>query len=318
MKKFISSFLLCFALLEVYGQVNLVPNPSFEEILNCPDAFENSCKNWLTFKGSPDHIHPCNPSAVGGLGNIKQPNSGIAYSGLINYGITNPNSGREIMGVELLSPLIIGEKYYITFFTSLAYVPQLYNIATNNIGVLFTTQYYYDPFMEVSNPNYSHLNESSIISNYESWIKISGTFIADSSYTHMMIGNFYDDINTDTLNLPSIGPRAYYCIDDVCVTSDSIYNENWIGLTTIIEEIDKFNINYYPNPASEKINLKSDLPIDYIEFYNYLGVKEMSINGGFQNQLEVYIDLLKNGYYFLKIYFPNDQHKIIQLVISKT
>ncbi|MEI6852755.1 MAG: T9SS type A sorting domain-containing protein, partial [Bacteroidota bacterium] len=49
---------------------------------------------------------------------------------------------------------------------------------------------------------------------------------------------------------------TYYYIDDVCLTSDSLYNENWTGLSEIKHETK--NILIYPNPADNYISIWLD------------------------------------------------------------
>lgn len=78
----------------------------------------------------------------------------------------------------------------------------------------------------VGNPfpinNQSLFHSDSILTDTVNWIKLSTSFIADSAYQYLIIGNFYDDNNTDTLSVNNIGNVGYYYIDDVCLTTDSI------------------------------------------------------------------------------------------------
>lgn len=225
------------AIIKAQEGMNLVPNPSFEDTIQCPQFYgdvDDSCEYWRSFKGSPDYIHGCNPAIEADLVESLQPQSADAYVGFLTYGITTPDFLREQVGVELTSPLIIGETYYVSFFVAMAYTPHQLNIATNNLGALFTTYSFYDLMLDISNLNFSHINESSIISEND-WVKISGSFVADSAYTYLIIGNFYDDIQTDTLNLSFTvaQQRTYFGVDDICVTTDSLYNELWQGIVSV-------------------------------------------------------------------------------------
>jgi hypothetical protein len=299
---------------------NLVPNPSFEDTFFCPQFYSeigNACEHWLVFKESPDYMHTCNPILSNDLTNGKLPHTGEAFAGFLTYGITTPNILREQIGIQLASPLVIGEKYFVSFFVSLAYVSSIANIATNNVGALFTTYPYYDPMLEIPNINFSHINETSIISD-TIWVKISGAFIADSSYTHMVIGNFYDDIFTDTLNLPYTvaQQRAYYCVDDVCVTTDSLYNEMWTGVvTTVKKSIDNINhVICYPNPANDVFNIKSDDVIRSIELYNCLGNRVLFIDHINSHLRTITVNQYTSGYYFLKVNTLN-KNQFIKITI---
>jgi|SRR5690554_461796 len=312
-------FIAASATLTAQEGVNLVPNPSFEDTLKCPQFYgdiDAACEYWSIFKGTPDYMHNCNPTIEAGLVGSKQPHTGEAYAGFLTYGITTPDFLREQLGVQLTSPLIIGETYFVSFFVSMAYYPHQLNIATNNIGALFTTYSYYDLMLEIPNPNFTHINESSIISDTD-WVKISGSFVADSAYTYMVIGNFYDDMYTDTLNLPFTvaQQRAYYCVDDVCVTSDSLYNEMWQGVVSVQEKIDNIGIFCYPNPSNNFLNIKSDFPISSIELFNYLGQSMLSMNNLNEQLLTIPINQYAAGYYILKVN-SSHQTQFIKIVIN--
>lgn len=297
---------------------NLVPNPSFEDTIQCPQFYGDidvACEYWTSFKGTPDYMHNCNLTiAIDELD--KEAHTGKAYAGFLTYGITTPDFLREQLGVQLTSPLIIGETYYVSFFVSMAYTANQLNIATNNIGALFTTYSFYDLMLEIPNLNFAHINESSIISD-TNWVKISGSFIADSAYTYMVIGNFYDDMYTDTLNLPFTiaQQRAYYCVDDVCVTSDSLYNEMWQGVVSVQERINETGIVCYPNPTHNSINIKSDVLVRSIELFNYLGQSVLSINNLNEQLLAIPVNQYTAGYYILKVN-SSHQTQFIKIVIN--
>ncbi len=315
MKKFISSFLLCFALLEVHGQVNLVPNPSFEDTLECIGPFDLTVKYWQSFKESPDYCSfYCTPDMISSLGE-KEPNTGNAYTGFISYNIGNPPNIREFLGVELISPLIIGQKYFVSYYLSVGYTPNAgYNLAINNIGALFTTNSYYN----LANPNFAHLKASQIVSDTENWVKISGSFIADSTYNYLMIGNFFDDIYTDTLELPSsVQPhRSYSLVDDVCVTSDSLYNEHWSGLTTQTIITNKNTLKCYPNPTDNFFNIKSDQLVSSIQIFNNIGQKVYNSENIFEKLIILDLSQFKKGYYLLKLKQLDNQTILTNLIIK--
>lgn len=57
-----------------------------------------------------------------------------------------------------------------------------------------------------------------IITDRVNWVTVVDTFVADSAYTNLIVGNFQNDANTDTLRLSgTAGPVAYYYIDSVSV-----------------------------------------------------------------------------------------------------
>lgn len=214
------------------AQVNLVKNPSFDDYVYCPFGViqVDACVDWMNFGMSPDYFHAC---ATNGM-NV--PNSGFGYQyahsgpgmcGLITYIDPNFSSNyRETIGSSLISQTQVGVKYYLSFHVNFSNFHPLNAIASNNIGIKLSTV----PFDSASPPpltNYSHLRLSSIMTDSANWLKVSGSLIADSNYQYIMIGNFYEDEFTDTINLANFTQQAYYYIDDVCVSVDSNYNDTW-------------------------------------------------------------------------------------------
>src|SRR5690606_36281690 len=91
----------------INAKQNLVPNPSFEDTLQCPNnGFINNSQGWEPYSSSPDYYNGCvNPTFYG----YSVPNnftgtqiaaSGQAYAGAICYieQETNYSLNREILG----------------------------------------------------------------------------------------------------------------------------------------------------------------------------------------------------------------------------
>jgi len=84
------------ACLRLFAQ-NLVPNPSFEEYVNCPNDYGESfeLRNWFIAISNPDYFHACDgyndtcgvPINVWGF---QQPASGDGYIGMITYSNAPP------------------------------------------------------------------------------------------------------------------------------------------------------------------------------------------------------------------------------------
>lgn len=185
----ISLFILFFS---SFSQ-NLVPNPSFEDTVACPTTYGQIDKAvaWSSYNPSPDYFHCCsgNPNNFG-FG-FQYAHTGKAHGGGVQFNGWSSNN-REILGSQLIEPLIIGQNYYISFWVNLG---DWSSCAINNVGILFIKDLYYP----ITPKNISHLYSSQIISDTVNWIKISGSFIPDSSYKYILIGNFFDDENTDTM-----------------------------------------------------------------------------------------------------------------------
>lgn len=86
-----------------------------------------------------------------------------------------------------------------------------------------------------------------------------GAFVSDSLYSHIYIGNFFDDTNVSKTQIkPAAIDQAYYFIDDVCVSTDSIFTANYIF--TNIHDQDRNNLfSVYPNPINDKLILENPL-----------------------------------------------------------
>jgi hypothetical protein len=157
------------------------------------------------------------------------------------------------MGMALSSPLQAGEKYYVSFFLNLAGT-QWYRLGTNKVGVRFSSTSY-----SLSSPvpisNFAHVYSTSAVTDTSNWVQVFGSFTADSSYAYLSLGNFFDDANTDTAKLGSFNFTNYYYIDDVCVSTDSLYTLDWWTGTTGISD-QASSVSIYPNPCNTVLTCK--------------------------------------------------------------
>jgi hypothetical protein len=238
--KYLILLILFISTARLQAQINLVPNPSFEDTVYCPFGLDqmNAATGWSSFRNSPDYFNGCNNFNGIGTPNtsfgFQYPHSGQAYIGLITYRKYNSSSGynyREFAGAALNMPLQLGAKYYFSFYVVAA--ERISGYLSNNIGLRFFTLSFSN-----LNPapidNFSHFKVDTILTDSLNWYKFSGSFIADSNYSHVCIGNFYDYLSTDTISFNSLPDYAYYFVDDdICVTTDSLYNETWTGLPDI-------------------------------------------------------------------------------------
>ncbi|MBK6831300.1 MAG: hypothetical protein IPG92_11440 [Flavobacteriales bacterium] len=132
-------------------------------------------------------------------------------------------NAREYAGCQLLEPLEVGESYDLSFYTNVAFGGSYWSPtrACNNMGMLFTMQP--NIWTGLSGPlftlrNYAHLHSTAIIGDTANWTLVSGSFVADSAYQYLVIGNFFSNALTDTLHLaPNNELGAYYFVDEyVC------------------------------------------------------------------------------------------------------
>jgi hypothetical protein len=289
-----------------YSQTNLVPNPSFEDTVGCPSAAGeiNKATGWATLCLSPDYYNACNqniydmgvPYNWAGYQNAA---SGNAYVGFATYSNSSLDA-REFPACNLTTPLTIGTKYYISFKISLALTTMIQaNYATDKIGAMFTMGAYTCNSLITNNPQ---VFTDSIITDSLNWTRISGSFIADSAYTYLVVGNFFDDANTDTLKFfNDFSDNAYYFLDDVCVSTDSTYTSNYNY--TGIQENSPFNsIICYPNPIVENLQIQnSSNQVMDVDIYNVLGELLYSSHDVSEKVLSVDLGNANSEILFIKI-----------------
>ena len=198
---------------------------------------------WMSFSLTPDYFNAC--ASASAIPPVSVPHNiwgdqiahtGNAYAGFVAFQLGSTNS-REYVGTQLNQTLIIGQKYFISFWVSSAFGymnPYDYpHLACNNLGARFSTVSYSPNNPQFAN-NFAHIVDTNIINDTINWIKISGSFIADSAYQYLSIGNFFDDINTNVITIGVHNPNAaYYYLDDVKLSTDS----------TFVNGIDDYNSN---------------------------------------------------------------------------
>jgi hypothetical protein len=320
LKKIIIFILLLFSL-NLRAQVNLVPNPSFEIFDTCPDNFGliENCTGWKIFCGSPDYFNACAIDTIvnGYYGfsapfnafGSQNPSSGNAYAGLITYEYLT--GYREYLGIRLHNSLLSGVKYFVSYKVSLA---DSCHFATNNIGVSFSTNQFYD-----SNPNspnfYNHpkMNDSLIMSDTINWIKIFNSFISDSSYRYLVIGNFFRDSAThiNQLNLDlSSNLFGYYYIDDICLSTDSAfaYNYHYDGVDLI--KSNSISLTITPNPVENILTLNIPQHTNKILITNIWGQQIIEENTEGIFRLTKDMSAFPNGIYFLTVKTFSDTQTI--------
>lgn len=225
---------------------NLVLNPSFEnttgscsgltagegfsQVVNWDNANSNTPGDSCS---SPDLFSPCNTlPIIGGPSPTYAPNSmlgyqcpksGDRYAGIITneMGSTLGQSYREYIQGTLSSPLQAGQTYCVSFYISAG---DAVTFATNNIGIYFSnTRYLRDACTQGSLINVTpQLNYScNTITDTAGWVRLQWDYVATGGESYFMIGNFYNDANTQVAStgVSSLNPYAYYFIDDVSVVA---------------------------------------------------------------------------------------------------
>ena len=308
MKKFfflicLLSFVFC-----LKSQTNLVPNPSFEQRSNCPGGSSQLylADNWKNCGGTPDYYNSCCtfPNAAGVPFNFygyQLAQDSNAYSGI---GMWFQSNAREVMGIKLFQPMVIGQTYYVSFFASLNLdTTYAANCSFSNLGVKFLNALPDSLSVGSLVQNTAHVYSSSIISDTANWTNISGSFIADSAYQYMAVGNFFDSLNINFTKFftTSTGINtAYYYLDNF-----------YVGTSPVgISSIENTPYQIFPNPAKDFIIIKAKNAPDLKVLLCDMNMKKIELNEVQDNVNSLRLDLsgLVNGIYFLKIISKNFTH----------
>ncbi len=279
---------------------NLVPNPSFEIYDTCPTfSGRMYASNWYVAEKTPDYFNVCTTtpaiSIPNNLFDLQFPATGNAYCGFYTYG-TVDTLYREKIGVQLLSPLNIGTRYFVSF--KLNATSRHVNGATNKTGALFSTTSY-TPAHPSPTKDFCQVWSDSIITDTINWVQIRGSFIADSAYSYLTLGNFFVNSHTDTARFwgTSISLIAYYYIDDVCVSNDSSTCNSPVGIREA-KQIDDVKIS--PNPFSSQLTFSlSNNEQVTLSLYNFLG--QQILQQTFTSSATINTAELATGIYFYEL-----------------
>jgi hypothetical protein len=117
--------------------------------------------------------------------------------------------------------LIKGVKYQVSFYVSLA---EISNIYTNSIGAAFVDDLDYTSNLTSNLVYYTFIDGGNFvipgayISDKTTWTNVIGTFIANGTETHIVIGDFGTTSSHDPGVTPAPNSLAYYFLDDISVT----------------------------------------------------------------------------------------------------
>lgn len=245
------------------AQMNLAPNPSFEQYDTCPTGIGQMSKAIPWFNphyipicgsGSPDYLNQCSGASGAGVPNNGFGNelarTGVGYAGIYSMNLPWINA-REYMEAPLTDTLLAGKEYVVSFYVSLA---EVMGYATNKIGAYFSDSAIVNscdsllPFVpQIVN------QQSNFLTNKSSWTLVRDTFMAAGIERYIIIGNFFPLSQSDTIYVGggTWGDNccAYYYIDDVSVIPlDSLSGMNEYGYVS--------KIQIYPNPTKEEVNIQ--------------------------------------------------------------
>jgi hypothetical protein len=210
-----------------FAQINLVPNPSFEQLDSCP-VFLNQIEfaspwfqSYITNSGSQnsstDLFSTCGTSIYCSIPNNFNGNQAArtdsSYAGIIMY--SQPSS-HEYIETMLYNTLLTGKSYCVEFYISLS---DNSKFAVSNIGVYFsndsvlatTPPFILNYFPQIRN------TDTTIVKDKTNWQLISLNYQANGSEQFITIGNFDADSITHISNVVGTKFKAYYYIDDISI-----------------------------------------------------------------------------------------------------
>ena len=97
------------------------------------------------------------------------------------------------------------------------------------------------------------------------------------------------------------GLFLYYYLDDVCISTDSLYCENWLGVKE--QSVNKEDVTIYPNPCTNKLNVQfNNVPNEYttISILDITGKTIMQTQTT-ENEFTFNTGKLAKGLYLVKV-----------------
>lgn len=283
-----------------YGQ-NLIDNGGFENYTSLPTNVMQSdlCIGWskcnLGGGGSPDYFH------TGGTGLVALPNSfyatinphgGNAIMGLITYhGLST--YFREYISHSFISPLVVGQTYTVTYYVSNGIYNGNYGgCGSSNLAMAFTMT---EPVQNGSGalsgiiPQHEH---SSILYSTD-WQQVTFSFVADSAYNHLVIGNFKENTNTLIQNFENASiETAYYFIDDISIIAETGHS----GINPLTSSIYDLKVNQ----MDKRIDIKTNESQKYqLTIFNTMG--NIVFISTLQGEQSISFSNFSSGIYFYQL-----------------
>ncbi len=210
-------------------EINLVPNPGFEEFLFCPGSHstrphEFGATHWRSAStlGTPDHFHACSSGEADVPHNwagVSDAYTGQGYAGIYMWMATQ--NYREYLQCQLTEPLIADSLYYIRFRYKLSSYSKY---AIDRIGLLLTDNpvsvKHDKPIVLI--PTFAVVQDSALTPQTGLWEEASFDYVAHGGERFLTLGNFWGNESTRTYRIifrpiqqQMLANGAYYYIDDV-------------------------------------------------------------------------------------------------------
>lgn len=213
---------------------NLVRNGGFESYIYPPAGsgllLEDFVHNWASYFNTPDYFSTQFMGEAGMLnycGTLPRGGKGIVGAYVLGYFSSIPGYNREYIQGELSEPLKANTLYYAEMYVKPMLKSPVINFGIDKLGIALTEKHYNlttvsDLLLIAEIPEVE--NKSGVITDLNTWTKISGCFTAQGGETKIIIGNFRTDKETDSTQLlGAFGEEqfhsgmSYFLFDDILV-----------------------------------------------------------------------------------------------------
>jgi hypothetical protein len=108
-------------------------------------------------------------------------------------------------------------------------------------------------------------------------------------------------------------PQHEYCVETVYDTITSEPECILVDIVTGVQTYTKSELSVYPNPAKDVINVLSEELIQQIVLWDYFGRVQLKMDGNSRHNIEILLEGLKPGVYFIRV--KTNQHSFFQKVL---
>jgi hypothetical protein len=227
----VSLIIILLSTFSVSPAQNLVANPSFETVTGCGGNGQMpQATGWNVPPGSityADLYTTCASTGIscsdfniyGSMAGCSNACQGNNYTGQIGYYTGCPNC-REYLQRQLISPLVAGTTYNISFHTKLAPYARY---AVNRMGMYLSAA---APAQPSSNQPIivTPQIESGLVNDKINWTLVSGTYVAAGGENYVTIGIHYNNASLTIFDFGSsasgcalASAAAYYLVDNVWI-----------------------------------------------------------------------------------------------------
>lgn len=258
---------------ELKAQVNLVPNPSFEEFNICsgyslPDSSEsvfNGVKYWFISKKNylsrgGEYFNACanvyTGQEAGDWGvpknycgyQLAKTGQGYMALHLLDYDYWNRNKKTPGIATKFTSTLFKDSIYKVSFFVSLGDYTPVANIPNNLAFSLWSTDYFgafigYNDHYGIDSTMIPQIMNSKnrFLDDTQGWMEVSGLYKANGGEAYITIGNFVYNTDSSNFRMERQGSNSNfddlkvnsYYLDDISVVSVGFEASNSIMDTLI-------------------------------------------------------------------------------------